>query len=417
MASTYSDLLRLELISPGEQAGLWGNTTNVNLSTLLEQAIAGVTTVTLSSTADYTLTTTNGTPDEARSAVLVVGGTPGGATNIIFPPSQKWYIVKNGTAVTLTLKTAGQTGAPTLLTGAANFFYCDGANMYYGVQNIPLASGGTGGSDAASARTSLGVPSLSGTGATGTWGINVTGNAATVTNGVYTSDLSTMGGANKVPRLDPLGNMFIGGSTFPEWGSNHRILQIGGACGVWGINNTSPGSVGLYRNINFDTSSPAGAWKLPHGTRGAIFYLDAGTGSLVFSRYDGPAGTDTTAASVTFPFQCTATGSMIIQGSLTQSSDARRKTDLERIPFALDKVLTMQGYTYKRTDWDEQLPREMGLLAQDVVKVAPEVVREDAEAMLTVSYPNLVALLVEAIKELNGKVDALQMRVSELSGR
>ena len=57
MPSTYSPLLRLELIGAGEQSGLWGDTTNKNIGGLLEQAIAGVTTVSLSGGAgNYTLT-------------------------------------------------------------------------------------------------------------------------------------------------------------------------------------------------------------------------------------------------------------------------------------------------------------------------------------------------------------------------
>jgi hypothetical protein len=52
---------------------------------------------------------------------------------------------------------------------------------------LGVANGGTGATTASGARTSLDVPSTSGSGATGTWGINVSGNAATVTNGVYTN--------------------------------------------------------------------------------------------------------------------------------------------------------------------------------------------------------------------------------------
>jgi hypothetical protein len=74
MASSYSPSLKLELIGNGDQSGTWGTTTNNNLGTLLEQAITGVQSITMSN-ADYTLTNYNGTSDEARNAVLVVGGT------------------------------------------------------------------------------------------------------------------------------------------------------------------------------------------------------------------------------------------------------------------------------------------------------------------------------------------------------
>jgi hypothetical protein len=72
--STYSPSLRIELIGEGEQDGIWGQTTNNNLGALIEQAIAGVTTVDVTA-GNVTLTSFNGTVDEARSAVLIVNGT------------------------------------------------------------------------------------------------------------------------------------------------------------------------------------------------------------------------------------------------------------------------------------------------------------------------------------------------------
>ena len=68
MASTYSTSLKLELIGNGEQSGTWGTTTNNNFGTLVEQAITGVQSITMSD-APYTLTNYNGISDEARNAV------------------------------------------------------------------------------------------------------------------------------------------------------------------------------------------------------------------------------------------------------------------------------------------------------------------------------------------------------------
>ena len=59
---------------------------------------------------------------------------------------------------------------------------------------LAVANGGTGATTASGARTALDVPSTSGSGATGTWGIGISGNAATVTNGVYTTGTQTIGG-------------------------------------------------------------------------------------------------------------------------------------------------------------------------------------------------------------------------------
>ena len=96
--ATYSTSLRLTLIANGDEDGTWGDTTNTNLGTLLEQAITGVRSITMAS-ADYTLTNFDGVSNEARNAVLVVGGVLGDNTKAIFTPAaNKLYVVKNGTS-------------------------------------------------------------------------------------------------------------------------------------------------------------------------------------------------------------------------------------------------------------------------------------------------------------------------------
>lgn len=130
MPSTYSPSLRIELIGDGEQDGIWGQTTNNNLGSLIEQAIAGVTTVDVTS-ADLTLTSYNGTLDEARSAVLVVNGSNAVTRNITIPNEPKTYIVSNNTSQTVGVKTASGT-AFSCLTGTQTTLYCDGNNGVFG---------------------------------------------------------------------------------------------------------------------------------------------------------------------------------------------------------------------------------------------------------------------------------------------
>jgi len=131
--STYSDSLRLELMATGEKSNTWGGITNTNLGTLLEQAIAGVGSVTHNDSADYSLTTANGASDEARNAVLVVGGTLTAARNLICPAQEKVYLVKNATAggFAFTLKTSAGTGI-SIPNGKTALLYCDGTNVVAG---------------------------------------------------------------------------------------------------------------------------------------------------------------------------------------------------------------------------------------------------------------------------------------------
>ena len=109
MASTYSSLLRIELIANGEQSGTWGTTTNTNLGTLIEQSIAG--TASLDVTAgNVTLTTNDGSSDQARCMILNVSGTPGTSRNIVAPSSSKVYVVINGSDSSVVVKGSATTG-------------------------------------------------------------------------------------------------------------------------------------------------------------------------------------------------------------------------------------------------------------------------------------------------------------------
>jgi hypothetical protein len=129
---------------------LWGDTTNKNVGELIEQAIAGVTTLDLTSVSgNYTLTSLDGTLDQARSAVVSCQGTAAGAVSIIIPTSTKLYVFRNACGQTITIKTAGQIGGVVLANGEANSVFCDGTNALAGLVTAgagttPVSGGGTG---------------------------------------------------------------------------------------------------------------------------------------------------------------------------------------------------------------------------------------------------------------------------------
>jgi hypothetical protein len=97
MPSTYSTDLRIELIANGEQSGTWGTTTNTNLGTIIEDAIAGLASVAVTS-ANQALTAVNGGADQARCAAISLSigawGSPSNF-NIYVPPVPKLYVVRN----------------------------------------------------------------------------------------------------------------------------------------------------------------------------------------------------------------------------------------------------------------------------------------------------------------------------------
>jgi hypothetical protein len=150
MASEYSPSLKITLMGDGDQAGLWGQTTNTNLGTLIEQAITGVVSIVMSD-ANYTLTNFNGVSDEARNAVLVVTGTNNAVRDLIPPVVEKVYIIANNTTGGFAIRVIGATGTGVnIASGATQVVYCDGTNFiaasaaFVNGAVLGVSGGGTG---------------------------------------------------------------------------------------------------------------------------------------------------------------------------------------------------------------------------------------------------------------------------------
>ena len=97
------------------------------------------------------------------------------------------------------------------------------------------------------------------------------------------------------------------------------------------------------------------------------------------------------------------------------SSDKRLKLNVEPIQNSLDKVLKIGGYTF---DWDETKQDELkghdvGVIAQEIQEVLPEVVTERNDGYLAVRYEKIVPLLIESIKELSEKVSKLEEKLKD----
>jgi hypothetical protein len=136
MASTYSPSLRIELIGAGEQAGTWNTTTNTNLGTLLETAIAGNVTVAVAS-ANQALTASNGVTDQARQAILTLTTSTSAPFAIYAPPQPKQYIIYNTTAYAATIYNStsiGNTtaaGTPVVIPALSRVIvFSDATNFY-----------------------------------------------------------------------------------------------------------------------------------------------------------------------------------------------------------------------------------------------------------------------------------------------
>jgi hypothetical protein len=106
------------------------------------------------------------------------------------------------------------------------------------------------------------------------------------------------------------------------------------------------------------------------------------------------------------------TGSITATGDVTafQSSDERLKTNLVKIDSALNKVSQISGYHFEWKDIKDapHQGKDVGVIAQEIEKVLPEVVHERDTGYKAVNYQKLTALLIEAVKELKEEIDELK---------
>lgn len=280
MASTYSSRLRLELIGTGEQSGIWGDTTNTNLGTLIDEAVAGVSAITMTD-ANYTLTSSDGATDQARKAVLVLSGTLSATRNVICPSSQKVYVVKNSTTggQSIVIKTSAGTGI-TVPNGGTAFVYCDGTNV--------LAA-----HDAFSTLTTTGNATVGGTlgvtGATSVAGLTTTGNVG-VKQASPGSELDVKG----TLRLSGSTSGYVGlapaataGSTtytLPSAdGSSGQFLSTNGTGTLSWASGISLSTAQTFTALqSFDGSSSVLAMALKNAAEKATVSATAATGTINF---------------------------------------------------------------------------------------------------------------------------------------
>ncbi|UOF00994.1 tail fiber domain-containing protein [Bdellovibrio reynosensis] len=191
-------------------------------------------------------------------------------------------------------------------------------------------------------------------------------------------------------------------------GATYRNLVLqpwGGRVGI-GTGTTAPGTT---LTVNGSAQIDGGANFILHASSSTT--TDAG--DIVFNNYDNSqiariwtngggtqsiqfsAGTDTTPE-----FTINSSGAATLTGTLTQNSDRRLKKDIQTIPDALRKISSVDGVTYHWKDSKKEKELQMGLIAQQVEAVFPEAVKTDDKGIKSVAYQNLVAPIINAIKEL-----------------
>jgi len=107
-------------------------------------------------------------------------------------------------------------------------------------------------------------------------------------------------------------------------------------------------------------------------------------------------------------------GAIRATGDITATSDVRTKENIKTIENASDKVSKLRGVSFNKIGDDAN---NIGVIAQEVEKIIPEVVHTDNQGMKSVAYANLVGLLIESNKELIESNKELQKRIEILESK
>jgi hypothetical protein len=174
MPTTYTSLLGLALPATGELSGTWGTTVNTEITSLLDSAIAGTTT--LNTDADVTLTTTTGAANQARQAIILWTANGTVTRNITAPAASKLYTVINASAGTqsIVIRGVGPTAGVTIVKGESAVVAWNGSDF------IKISS--TGGPNTFTNLTVSGTTTLSGLTASTALALDASKNVVSVTN-------------------------------------------------------------------------------------------------------------------------------------------------------------------------------------------------------------------------------------------
>lgn len=272
-------------------------------------------------------------------------------------------VVQGGGAngVTVGLYARDVTAARTTNTGVI-YFGSDGNHyVYFDGTNYAMPSGNlyvNAGLVLTTGNYTSYAPSTTGSGASGTWGINVTGTAGSAPNG------SNANGAYNVSPGEGNGVYFWSDST-------NYTIKMGYTAGTYQYGPVTDYSM--------------------------RFTMGAGTGRGFTWGYAGAAPTMGLNAN---------SGNLQIAGTFTEASSIRYKEDIQDLTYSVEDVLKLRGVTYKKKGTSHT---EIGVIAEEVNDIIPEVVAKNSDGSVeSVSYGRLTAVLIEAIKEQQKQIDELK---------
>lgn len=426
MATQYTSILKLALPTAGELDGTWGDVVNNNITSMVEEAIAGLSTINTWSTNSHTLTTANGTTSESRAAILILtdtGAALTGAGEVICPAESKTYIVYNNTGESITVKTSGGTGV-SIPNGKRDVVYCDGTNVENAITNgerflttnysVSSSNVGVGGSVFASLTSgsnNVAVGSSSLTSAT--TGAN---NSAVGKNSL---DSLTSGSGSTAVGSESLSSLTTG--TF-QVAVGYTALDAA----TTGSSNVAVGSSALTSvstssyNTGVGDSAGGGITTGSYNTAiggDAMAFAGAVTGSnLTCLGYNAQPSSTSATNEITLGNSSIATLRCNVT-SISSLSDIRDKKDIIDSPYGLDVIEKIKPRQFV---WDSRKGNikdgksEVGFIAQELLEAGDNsvlnLVMDSNPEFLEATPGSLIPILVKAVQELSQRVKELESK-------
>ena len=264
MTTAYTTLLGLALPAPGELTGTWGPTVNNSITQLIDDAVAGTATASVT-TGNWTLNDDgSGAPNQARCAILIATGTPGVSRNIIAPARSKGYFVVNQSDAAVVLKGASTDGI-SIPTNKSALVVWNGSDF---VTAVSPSSSGTVTSVAALTLGTTGTD-VSSTVANGTTTPVITLNlptaSATNRGALSSTDWSTFNG--KQAALGTASASVSGILSSTDWSTFNGKYSTGGALGT-------PSS-GTLSSCTVDGTNGVGYINIPQNSQSEAYTLVA----------------------------------------------------------------------------------------------------------------------------------------------
>ena len=396
MSTVYTNDLRLKEIGTGLESGTWGTSTNTNLS-LIAEAFSYQTEATFGSDANVTTTIADGATDKYRAMyVKVTSSTSLSATRTLtIGPNtcSKVIFIENATSGNQIITVKQGSGATVNVNnGKAKLLLLEGTGASAGVidalDKIEIGSNATiGGVTPISADSTTTFTNK-------TFDANATGNSI---SNIENADISASAGIafSKMANLTA-SRALVSDANGDVSASAVTDTEVGYLDGVTSsiqtqINNKLP--LTLTTNYAFDSTDSAERFQFLNNNA---------------TYFGSPTGFSFRTNGVT-KLSLDSSGNLTATGNVGAYSDMALKEDIYEIENALDKVKKLRGVHFtKKADKS----KEIGVVANEVEKVVPELVDEIEDEKLgtikTMKYANTVGLLIEAVKDLSKQVEELK---------